>query len=272
MEERDFERLLARKESATKGVLSRVNSQEVKLLVLSPASGNKLQKNIQDFESLSDKIRLTRVCEDAVFTHRVSAGMSYKTRPDEDDGFWQLIPLYTLSRVNPQSRAFAAIPGGTLIGPIIEVQIAIPSPNERDRTSCVALSRGKSRFVDEIHIPKAELRSSAALLSGFQKSEEGESCLAQSKTSIQETGAAHVKSPTSNKETCADTLSITPSQAFFVHIKNHSYDQQELESYSCQLFVWRSSVSSGLQKWLQKWCVVTIKMNDNLTQHFVGTP
>ena len=37
--------------------------------------------------------------------------------------------------------------------------------------------------------------------------------LAQSKTGIQETGAAHAESPISNKETGADTLSITPSQA-----------------------------------------------------------
>ena len=71
-------------------------------------------------------------------------------------------------------------------------EIAIPSPNERERTSCVMMSRGRSRFVDEIHIPKAELRASAALLSEFEKSGGGESCLAQLKTGIQETGAAHV--------------------------------------------------------------------------------
>ena len=110
--------------------------------------------------------------------------MSYKTRPDEDDGFGQIIPLcreYTLSRVNPQSRAFAAIPGGRIIGPVNEVQIvkildqcgpenAIPSPNDRERTSHFLISRGKSRFLGEVHIPNAELRSSAELLSEFQKS------------------------------------------------------------------------------------------------------
>ena len=53
-EERELERPLARKESVTKGVLSSVNSQEVKLLVSSPrpASGNSLQKNIQDFDRI----------------------------------------------------------------------------------------------------------------------------------------------------------------------------------------------------------------------------
>ena len=110
--------------------------------------------------------------------------MSYKTRLDEDDGFGQIIPLcreYTLSRVNPQSRAFAAIPGGRIIGPVNEVQIvkildqcgpenAIPSPNDRERTSYFLISRGKSRLLGEVHIPNAELRSSAELLSEFQKS------------------------------------------------------------------------------------------------------
>ena len=58
--------------------------------------------------------------------HRLAAGTSYKTRSDADDGFVQLIPLcreYTCSRVKPQSRSFAAIPGGTIKGPVIEVQI-----------------------------------------------------------------------------------------------------------------------------------------------------
>ena len=39
--------------------------------------------------------------------------MNYKTRLDEDDGVGQIIPWcreYTLSRVNPQSRVFAAVP------------------------------------------------------------------------------------------------------------------------------------------------------------------
>ena len=101
------------------------------------------RENIQDFESLSGALQFTRVCEDASFWYRVSAGMRYKTKPDEDDGSGQIIPLcqeYTLSSVNPRSSVFAAIPGGTTIGPVIEVQIlkilanfglgiAIPSPN-----------------------------------------------------------------------------------------------------------------------------------------------
>ena len=97
------------------------------------------------------------------------------------------------------------------------------------------ISRGKSWFVDEIHIPSAELRSSAELLSELQKSEEGQLCLTKSKTSNQETGAVHVTSPTRIKETCADTLNVSPSQPS-IYTQIHSHDQVEVERYSCQCF------------------------------------
>ena len=81
-----------------------------------------------------------------------------------------------------QSRAYASILGGKIIGPVIEVQIvkiidqygleiAIPSPNCKERKSYVVVSRRMSRFVDEIHISNAVLRSSAELLTELQKSE-----------------------------------------------------------------------------------------------------
>ena len=200
--------------------------------------------------------------------------MSYKTRRHKDDGFGQLLPLcreFTFSRVNSQSRAFAAIPGGTTIGPDIEVQIvkildqygleiAIPSPSERERTSYVLISRGKSRFVDAIPIPQAELRPSAELLPDFQKSEGGESCLLQSKTGIQGTGAAH-----------AGSQARTHS-AFFPAAKNHSYDQEELESYTCQFFVWRSSVNGGLQNGYKNGVSLRSTWTTIWAQHFIGTP
>ena len=131
-----------------------------------------------------------------------------QTRLDEDDGFGQINTLcreFMLSRATLQSRVCAAIPGRTVIGPVIEVLIvkildqygletAIPSPNDTERTPYVMISRGKSRFVDEVHIPNALLRSSALLLNELQKSEGGESCLGQANTSIQETVATHVSS------------------------------------------------------------------------------
>ena len=79
------------------------------------------------------------------------------------------------------------------------LEIAMPSPNDRQRTSCVMISREKSRFVEEVHIPNAGHRPSAELLTELQKAEGSKPCLAKSKTSIQETGA--------------DTLSVFSGQA-----------------------------------------------------------
>ena len=90
---------------------------------------------------------------------------------------------------------------------------AIPSPSDHVRTSYVVISRGKSRFVDEVHIPNAGLRPSAELRTELQRSEGRESCEEQADTSIQEIGAIHVSKCTSNKETCANTLCIPPTQA-----------------------------------------------------------
>ena len=113
--------------------------------------------------------------------------MTYETRPDQDDGFGQVIPLcreYSLSRVNTTIQSLRSNSGGTIIGPVIEFQIVtildqygseilIPSPNDSTRTSYVLKSGGKSRFVDEVHTPNTELRSSAELLSELQKAEGG---------------------------------------------------------------------------------------------------
>ena len=128
------------------------------------------------------------------------------------------------------------------------------------------ISRGKSRFVDAVHVPNAELRSSAELLTELQKSEGGESCLGQSNTSNQETGAAHVSSHTSNEENCAKLSAFLPAK----RPSSHKEPTEKVEGYSCQFFVWRSSVYRS-PRWLQEWCVITIKTIDNLTQLFTGT-
>ena len=255
-EEKVQEKPPGKKESVTKSVLTSVKSQEVKLLVSSPrrASGN----------SLRERFRTSNHCPRQYASQGfaktqfscIGFQLVWATKPDLTrtavlGRSYHWCRQYTLSRVNPRSGVFAAIPGGTIIRPVIEVQIvkildtcgleiAVPSPNDSKRTSYVMISRGKSRFVDEVHIPNAELRSSAELLFELQKAEGREPCLAQSKTGIQETGA-HVTSQTSIKETCADTLSV------FLVTKNHSFDWEEVESYCCQFIVWRSSANSGLQ-------------------------
>ena len=108
------ERTLGKREPVNKGTLKCVNSQEVNLFVSSPrlASGNNLrEKTFRTSKSLSETIQFTKVCEDASFWYPVSAGMSYKTKPDEDDGFGQTVPLcreYTLSRVKPTIQSICS--------------------------------------------------------------------------------------------------------------------------------------------------------------------
>ena len=120
--------------------------------------------------------------------------MSHNSKPDKDDGFGDPIPLcreYTLPRANPLSRAYAAILGETIVGPVIEVhvvqmfgthglEIEVPSPNHPKRTSWALISRGESRFVDELHIPDVgHSLASARLLCEQENAQESEPCLAK---------------------------------------------------------------------------------------------
>ena len=133
------------------------------------------------------------------------------------------------------------------------------------------ISRGKSPFVDEIHIPNAELISSAKLLSELQKSEGGEHCLTKSKTRNQETGAVHVTSPTSIKETCVNTLSISPSQASFSTQRNISTTK-----WKWTVIPANSSKGGALSTAVSKKVTRMVRHYDqderNLTHHFIWTP
>ena len=96
--------------------------------------------------------------------------MKYKTIPDVDDGLGDFAPAcreHILLRLDLNSKVFAAIPGGTVIGPVLELhsvllhgkhglEIKIPSPNDPNRTSWVVICRGNNRFVNELHIPNPE--------------------------------------------------------------------------------------------------------------------
>ena len=129
------------------------------------ASGNRLREQLQRFETLEQEIQCTRVCEHATFGRRVSLGMCYKTIPDVDDGFGDRPPScreYTLPGEDSDSRIYAAIPGQTTSGPVLQVHITryldisgtaiqILPTTTKDRTSWVVICRGKSRYV-ELHL------------------------------------------------------------------------------------------------------------------------
>ena len=80
----------------------------------------------------------------------------------------------------PESEDLAAIPDGTIIGPVLKVrnveiidgygtQIAIPSFVRSANTSYVVISRETALFVNEIRDHKEELRSSNELLTAKRK-------------------------------------------------------------------------------------------------------
>ena len=123
------------------------------------ASGNRLRECLQSFETLEKDIQFTRVCESATFFHEVSVGMCHKTVADVDDGFGDQTPARrecTHPRAVSDSRIYAASPGRTIIGPVIQVHIIqflgthgiesqIPSTTTPNRTSWVVICRGKNR-------------------------------------------------------------------------------------------------------------------------------
>ena len=69
---------------------------------------------------------MTQVCEKALCQHLVTTGRCYQIRPVGEDGWGEITVLcreYEISRFYPETKAFAAIPAGTIIGPITEVHI-----------------------------------------------------------------------------------------------------------------------------------------------------
>ena len=125
---------------------------------------------------------------------------------------WDRTPAcreYAHPRADKDSRAYAAIPWRTWIGPVIQVHIIqnlgnhglaiqIQSPTNPDRKSWVVICGGKNRCADELHLqnPGHNLTSSE-LLSERAIAKEGEPCSAELEQSrIEETHATQFKSPT----------------------------------------------------------------------------
>ena len=103
-----------------------------------------------------------------VFWNRVSIAMCYKTIADVEDGFGDRAPACRecrLLRADSDSRIFAAIPGSTHTGPVIQVHtiqflgihgigIQIPSTTTRNRISWVVFAEGgvatRMEYISEI--------------------------------------------------------------------------------------------------------------------------
>ena len=120
-----------------------------------------------ELRTLEKEIQFTKVCEDASFWKRLSVGMCYKTIAEVDDVLEIKLQNakreYTHRRADSDSRIFAAIPGRTTIGPVLQVhitqflgtlgiEIQIPSSTTLNRNSWVVTWRGRNRYVDELHL------------------------------------------------------------------------------------------------------------------------
>ena len=104
-----------------------VEPEEVEMWVSPPnlALGNKMQGGAS-FRILEKRVQMTQLCEKAIFQHLVTAGNYHQIRPDVDDGWGQFTPScpeFTSSRAYLKTKALAAIPAGTIIGPNIEVHV-----------------------------------------------------------------------------------------------------------------------------------------------------
>ena len=119
-----------------------------------------------------------------------------------------------------KTKALAAIPAGTTIGPIAEVhivkildeyglEVAIPSICRPGDTSYVVISRETERLVNEIHKHNAEVRSSNELLRNLQESKRNEPYEEREVT----TRSKETWAVPSMKETRASSLALLPNKA-----------------------------------------------------------
>ena len=145
-----------------KEILKSVNSREVNSLVSSPrlASGNRFRENTQDFESLSETIQVTKVCEFASFWYRAFSWYEIQC--------WRSHP--SMPRIHTSSSK-PTIQSSSSNSRFIEVhvvqvfgnrglEIEIPSPNNPKRTSWILISRGKESIRGRICIsPKCQTYS-----------------------------------------------------------------------------------------------------------------
>ena len=171
-----------------------------------------------------------------------------------------------LARGNPLSRA-SEVPGGTVIGPIVEVQIVKNSwPTWTWNCNSITTwsgthiyvmsSRRKSRFVDELHIANAVLRSSEEKLTSEKWRRK---CLARRSQILASRSLVRpMFQVILAARNLVRTLSVlSPAKRPFS--RREPFPRKQVEGHSCQWFVLRSSVSTGLQNGYKEWCAITVR-------------
>ena len=161
----------------------------------------------------------------------------------------------------------AAIAEGTIIGPVLEVlvvktldgygiEVAIPPVASPMNTSYVVTSRETDRFVNEILITNTSSGPVANCSQTFKDQKE--------------VNYMKKKGTSSIKEICANT------PAFLLHKRPSTQKGPYLRTKgNGRLFMHIDKTEDTWQlqspNWLQKWCVIMTKMNDNLMVQCIGT-
>ena len=153
------------------------------------------------------------------------------------------------------------------------LEIAIPSPDDPRRTSYVLISRGKSRFVEESHIPNVRhTLTCAEVLSEQENAKESDPCLAQSKTGIQETGLRPLlQTHYGTRKLDADSITVSSSPVHLNTKRTIHMTERKWKIPANLPYGGRISSNSDLQNghkigaslWLRR-------TTDNLTQQFIA--
>ena len=161
-----------------------------------------------ELRSMEKNIQSTEVLEDASFWKRVSVAMCHKTIAYVDDGFGDRTPVCredTHYRADSDSRIYAAIPGRTRIGPVIQfhiiqfvgthgIEIQIPTTRTPNRTSRVVIRQGVNCNAAELHFSN---HTSIELLLDRSVAVESEPCSTEMEQSrIEETYVTQYEIPT----------------------------------------------------------------------------
>ena len=132
------------------------------------------------------------------------------------------------------------------------LEIPIPSPHNHETTTHVMITRGTNRFVDEVHDHKVEFRPSTELLSW-------KLVLTTLQVDVATRNLVQTISAVS------PIIHLCSKRLSFLRAKESGWLLTPILRTE-ELCHYRSP------KWLQGWYVITIKKNENLMDHIIGTP
>ena len=129
-------------------------------------------QNLENFESMPFMSKIESLRAAAKFHHPIEIENSNVTTLLEDDGWRRRTSMckeYTAPRSQKDSRPFASTDANQKIDPILNIgvpgiEVQVPSLSDLCRPIWILTSRGKERFVNEIHSHKLGIVNDSSLL------------------------------------------------------------------------------------------------------------